>query len=67
MNNYKSYRKLHLIELINSIECVLSTSLTEANNASKTYSPELISQLSFEIGHVSGSIKHVLELINSSK
>jgi hypothetical protein len=67
MYNYKTLSKSQLIELVNTIESTLSNSIIESHKASKTYSEEISSQLAFEIGHLNGYIRTILELINDYK
>ncbi len=67
MYNYRTLSKSQLIELVNSIESTLSNSITESYNASKGYSEELPSQLAFEVGHLNGYIRTILELIKDYK
>jgi hypothetical protein len=67
MPNYRTLSKSQLIELINEIENILTPSIQSASDAAKRYSTELQSQTSFEIGHLNGSIKSVVQLINEYK
>lgn len=67
MYPYKSLTKAQLIELLNLVESTLDPALHAANLAGKEYSPEIKSQMAFEIGHLSGSIKHVLGYIHATK
>jgi hypothetical protein len=67
MYNYKTLSKSQLIELINQIENILTPSIQSASEAGKQYSTELQSQTSFEVGHLNGSIKSVVRLINEYK
>ena len=67
MYNYKTLSKAQLIELVNSIENTLASTLSEAEPASHTHSNELISQLAFEAGYLKGGVKTVLIHIGSLK
>jgi hypothetical protein len=67
MYNYKTLSKAQLIELVNSIENTLTSTLNEAELASHTHSNELISQLAFEAGYLKGGVKSVLMHISSLK
>jgi hypothetical protein len=67
MYNYRTYTKAQLIELVNSIESTIHSTLTEAEPASKEHSPELISQLAFEAGYLKGGLKTILLHIESAK
>ena len=67
MYNYKTLSKAQLIELVNSIENTLTSTLCEAEPASHTHSNELISQLAFEAGYLKGGLKTVLMHISSLK
>jgi ElaB/YqjD/DUF883 family membrane-anchored ribosome-binding protein len=63
MYNYRTLSKSQLIELVNSIESLLTPAGHTAKDASQTYSSEIQSQLAFEVGHLNGSIKSVIQLI----
>jgi hypothetical protein len=63
MNPYRTLSKAQLIELVNSIESLLTPASRTAKDASQTYSSEIQSQLAFEVGHLNGSIKSVIQLI----
>jgi hypothetical protein len=67
MYNYKTLSKAQLIELVNSIENTLTSTLNEAEPVSHTHSNELISQLAFEAGYLKGGVKSVLMHISSLK
>ena len=67
MYNYKTLSKAQLIELVNSIENTLTSTLNEVEPASHTHSNELISQLAFEAGYLKGGVKSVLMHISSLK
>lgn len=67
MNNYSKITKPQLIELVNSIESVLSKAIPSASEDAKNYSNDLQSRLAFEVGHLNGSIKGVLDLIGEYK
>jgi hypothetical protein len=67
MYNYKTLSKAQLIELVNSIENTLTSTLNEAEPTSHTHSNELISQLAFEAGYLKGGVKSVLIHISSLK
>jgi hypothetical protein len=67
MYNYKTLSKAQLIELVNSIENTLTSTLNEAEPTSHTHSNELISQLAFEAGYLKGGVKSVLMYISSLK
>jgi hypothetical protein len=67
MYNYKTLSKAQLIELVNSIENTLTSTLNEAEPTSHTHSNELISQLAFEAGYLKGGVKSVLMHISSLK
>jgi hypothetical protein len=67
MYNYKTLSKAQLIELVNSIENTLTSTLNEAEPASHTHSNQLISQLAFEAGYLKGGVKSVLMHISSLK
>jgi hypothetical protein len=67
MYNYRTYTKAQLIELVNSIESTIHSTLTEAEPASKEHSPELISQLAFEAGYLKGGLKSILLHLESAK
>jgi hypothetical protein len=67
MYNYKTLSKAQLIELVNSIENTLTSTLNEAEPTSHTHSNELISQLAFEAGYLKGGVKSVLMHIGSLK
>ena len=67
MYNYKTLSKSQLIELVNSIENTLTSTLNEAEPSSHTHSNELISQLAFEAGYLKGGLKTVLMHISSLK
>lgn len=56
-------KKKELQALLTDIERVLNQTSTNANNAAKEYSPELVAQLAFEVGYLGGGIKTVLEMI----
>ncbi|NBO22541.1 hypothetical protein EBU94_04275 [bacterium] len=56
--------KKELLALINQIKEVLTDSIPAANIAAKKYSTEPISIVSFELGHLSGSVKTVLSHIS---
>jgi hypothetical protein len=63
MYPYRTLSKAQLIELVNSIESLLTPASHTAKDASQTYSSEIQSQLAFEVGHLNGSIKSVIQLI----
>jgi hypothetical protein len=63
MYPYKTLSKSQLIELLCIIESTLATAPRRASTAGKEYSTELVSQLAFEVGHLNGSIKSVIQLI----
>jgi hypothetical protein len=67
MYNYKTLTKSQMIELVNLIDNMLSTASSHALESSKRYSNEIKSQLAFEVGHLNGSIKEVLNLIADYK
>jgi hypothetical protein len=67
MYNYRTYTKAQLIELVNSIENTLTSTLNEAEPTSHTHSNELISQLAFEAGYLKGGLKTILLHIESAK
>jgi hypothetical protein len=67
MYPYRTLSKSQLIELINSIESILTPAIHSAKEASQSYSTELQSQLAFEVGHLNGSIKGVVQLIEEYK
>jgi hypothetical protein len=67
MYNYRTYTKAQLIELVNSIESTIHSTLTEAEPASKEHSTELISQLAFEAGYLKGGLKTILIHLESAK
>jgi hypothetical protein len=67
MYNYRTYTKAQLIELVNSIESTIHSTLTEAEPASKEHSTELISQLAFEAGYLKGGLKTILPHLESAK
>jgi hypothetical protein len=67
MYNYRTYTKAQLIELVNSIESTINSTLTEAEPASKEHSTELISQLAFEAGYLKGGLKTILIHLESAK
>jgi hypothetical protein len=67
MYNYRTYTKAQLIELVNSIESTIHSTLVDAEPTSKEHSPELISQLAFEAGYLKGGLKTVLLHIESAK
>jgi hypothetical protein len=67
MYNYRTYTKAQLIELVNSIESTINSTLTEAEPASKEHSTELISQLAFEAGYLKGGLKTILLHLESAK
>jgi hypothetical protein len=67
MYNYRTYTKAQLIELVNSIESTIHSTLTEAEPASKEHSTELISQLAFEAGYLKGGLKTILLHLESAK
>jgi len=67
MYNYRTYTKAQLIELVNSIESTINSTLTEAEPASKEHSTELISQLAFETGYLKGGLKTILLHLESAK
>lgn len=67
MYNYKTLTKAQLIELMNEVENILSTSIQAANEAAKNYSTEMASQTAFEVGYLGGRIKTTLSLIEDYK
>lgn len=67
MYSYKSLTKAQLIDLINQVETDLSTAIQSAKEASDVYSTEAASKLAFEVGHLGGSIKGTLLLIDAHK
>jgi len=67
MYPYRTLTKSQLIELVNSIESILTPAILSAKDASQTYSPEIRSQLAFEVGHLNGSIKSAIQLIEEYK
>lgn len=67
MYNYRTLTKSQLIELVNGIESTLSTTIYTAESEAKNYSPELHSQLAFEVGYFKGSVKTVLATIEDYK
>jgi hypothetical protein len=67
MYNYRTYTKAQLIELVNSIESTIHSTLIEAEPASKEHSTELISQLAFEAGYLKGGLKTILLHLESAK
>lgn len=67
MYNYRTLSKAQLIELVNSIESVLSNAIPAASEAAKGYSDDQRSQLAFEVGHLNGYIKQVLHTIEAYK
>jgi hypothetical protein len=67
MYNYRTYTKAQLIELVNSIESTIHSTLTEAEPVSKEHSTELISQLAFEAGYLKGGLKTILLHLESAK
>lgn len=67
MYPYKTLSKAQLIELLNSIESTLGTSITKSYEASKAYSEDAQSRLAFEVGHLNGYIRTTLGLIEDYK
>jgi hypothetical protein len=67
MYNYKTYTKSQLIELVNSIESTIHSTLMAAEPASKEHSPEPLSQLAFETGYLKGGLKSVISHIQAAK
>lgn len=67
MNNYRKLSKAQLIELVNKIESVMIPAIPAATESSNKYSQDMVSRLAFETGHLSGSIKTVLSLIEDYK
>lgn len=67
MYNYKSLTKAQLIELVDQVESLLEKAVPTARDAAKEYSPELQSQLAFEVGHLGGYIKQTIALIQDYK
>lgn len=67
MYPYKSLSKSQLIELLNSIESTLRPAIKASSLAGKEYSAEPISQLAFEIGHLSGYVNQAIDLIEATK
>jgi hypothetical protein len=64
MYPYRTCSESQLIELVNSIESILTPAIHSAKEASQS---ELQSQLAFEVGHLNGSIKGVVQLIEEYK
>lgn len=67
MYPYKSLSKSQLIELINIVERDLSTAIQSAKESADEYSKESVSNLAYEVGHLGGSIKGTLLLIDAYK
>jgi len=67
MYDFRTLSKAQLIELVNGVEKELVNSIQSANEAAKNYSDELPSRLAYEVGHLNGSIKQALYLIQAYK
>jgi len=58
--------KAQMATILAEIERVCSNSIQDANAASKKYSDDTQSQLSFEVGYLGGTIKTVLAILRSN-
>jgi MFS-type transporter involved in bile tolerance (Atg22 family) len=59
--------KAQMATILAEIERVCSNSIQDANTASKKYSDDTQSQLSFEVGYLGGTIKTVLAIVENYK
>ena len=59
--------KAEMATILSEIERVCSTSIQDANTASKKYADELQNQLSFEVGYLGGTVKTVLAILQYYK
>lgn len=67
MHPFKNLTKAELVTLLLTVEESLDTASAVAHQAGKEYSTELQSQLAFEVGHLSGSVKQAVYMIANHK
>jgi hypothetical protein len=59
-----SLSKQNLLTLLAEVERVLEAAIPTAEAAAKAYSEDPASRYAFEVGHLSGSVKSALDLVN---
>ena len=64
---YTHMSKLQLTILLAEVERTLAGAIEQAKTSSREYSTDSVSYLPFEVGHLSGSIKHGLRLLEAHK